>query len=121
MANLADITNTLRYLSVAAGIMAGLLILVKAAEAVLRLLARHHVTRTDLDLIGREAVVTSTIRPTRPGKIYCQNVSGEDCVADALSDRVIRRGEDVLITAIEETGLRVVLLSARPGGQGDKQ
>ena len=118
MNNLADITNTLQYIGITLTALAVALLLVRVLEMILRRLARHHVTSTDLDLIGRRAVTTATIRPTRPGKIYCRNAAGQDCIAGACSDHVIRRGQDVLISAVEGGCLRVVPMKTEPPAEG---
>lgn len=119
MNNLTEITNTLRIIGIALAALAVVLLVFRVMEIFLRRLARHHVTSTDLDLIGRQAVVMATIRPARPGKIRCQNASGQECIAEASSDHLVRRGEAVLITAIEGGCLRVVTLET-PAGAGDK-
>ena len=118
MNSLTEITSTLRIIGTALALLAIVLVILRASEVILRRLARHHVTSTDLDLIGRRATVVATIRPTRPGKIRCQNAAGQDCFAAASSDQLIRRGQEVLISAIESGCLRVVLLESSPGAGG---
>jgi len=118
MSNLTEITNTLRIIGTALAGLAIVLVILRILEVILRRLARHHVTSTDLDLIGRRAIVMATIRPARPGKIRCQNAAGQDCIAEASSDQLIRRGQEVLISAIESGCLRVVLLGTSTGAGG---
>lgn len=108
MNNLDDITTAIQFLGTTIAALVVLLLLFRLLELVLRRLARHHINSTDLDLIGRRAVVTSTIRPSRPGKITCRNTAGTDCVAAACSDHLVRRGQNVLVSAIEGDCLRVV-------------
>jgi membrane protein implicated in regulation of membrane protease activity len=107
MNNISEITTIFLSIGIAVLALTALLVLILTAERFLRRMARHHVTSTDLDLIGKQAVVTHTIRPNRPGRIYCQNEKNEDCIAEASSDRIIRRGSFVLVTALESGVLRV--------------
>lgn len=118
MNSLTEITSTLRIIGTALAGLAVVLVIIRVSEMILRRLARHHVTSTDLDLIGRRAIVMATIRPTRPGKIRCKNAAGQDCIAEASSDQLIRRGQEVLISAIESGCLRVVLIETSPGAGG---
>ena len=102
MFNLSQMTQILYMILVSVASLAGLLLIITIVERVLRRLARHHVTSTDLDHIGRKATVTQTIRPGRVGKVLCS-----DMIAEATADQVIRRGRDVLITAIDSGRFRV--------------
>ena len=72
----------------------------------LRRLVRRQVARTDLDLIGQEAVVVKTIRPKKPGQIRCQSPDGSK-TADAVSNETIRAGSRIMITASERGYFRV--------------
>ncbi|HAL73507.1 MAG TPA: hypothetical protein DCM45_00265 [Clostridiales bacterium] len=118
MNNLTEITNTFKIIGIALAALAAVLAILRVWEVIMRRLARHHVTSTDLDLIGRRAIVMATIRPKRPGKIRCQNAAGQECIAEASSDQLIRRGQEVLISAIESGCLRVVLLETSLGAGG---
>ena len=118
MSSLTDITMALQIFGISIVSLAGLLLLIRIFERILRRLALHHVTSTDLDLIGKRAVVTSTIRPTRPGKINCRDAAGAECVVEACSDHVIHRGRVVLITAVESGRLRVLPVPGEAAARG---
>lgn len=121
MPTLSQMTQIFYLLGIAAIILAGLLVVIAITEKILRRLAGSHISSTDLDSIGRKAVVTQTIRPGRPGKVHYQNASAQDIISEAVSDRVIRRGSKVLITAIDKSFFRVQLLPGESGEQSNRQ
>ncbi len=118
--SVTELTQIFQIIGHSMIILGVLLIGAIIAERILKRLARHHVASTDLDLIGKAAVVTHTIRPDRPGQIYYQNDDGEDYVAEAVSDQIIRRGEDVLIIANEAGQLRCLPRKPLPRKTRDK-
>lgn len=99
---MSEITFFLTLFSIGFAVLALLLLLIKVLLTILRRMARRHVSRTDLDLIGLRAVVTHTIKPRRPGKIRCLTAAGDPLVAAASSDNMIRSGTTVMITAISQ-------------------
>lgn len=105
--NLTEITAILQTLGIGIVVLAVLLLLIRILEIFMRRLAQRHVDNTDLDIIGRQAVVTATIRPRKPGKVSCKDHNGADLLAEASSDQVLRRGQKVLINAINGRQLRV--------------
>ncbi len=107
MNNLTDIAMILQNIGIGLAVLAVLIVLIRIAEAVLRHFARRHAANTDLDLIGRRAVVSHTIRPRKAGKIVCTDTDGVEIEAEATSDRSIKHGSPVVITAIDGGKLRV--------------
>jgi membrane protein implicated in regulation of membrane protease activity len=106
--NMAEITLIFQAIGLCIIALAVLLAVANSLVFILRRLARRHAANTDLDLIGRRAVVSHTIRPRKPGQILCQTGDGEAVTAEASSDCILRRGQDVLITSIEGGRLRVL-------------
>ncbi len=105
---MVETTFLLQWLVIAFAVLLVLLIMINLLLRMMRRLARHHVSRTDLDLIGIRATVTHTIRPRKPGKIRCQIKDEDSMVVEAMSDSAIRSGRQVLITAISQGKFRVV-------------
>lgn len=87
-----------------------LLLLLLGLLYVLRLFlqraARKNAVRTSLDLIGRRAVVVRTVRGRRPGRIRFEQ-NGRQIEGDAFSDDLVRRGQAVRITAINQGCFRI--------------
>jgi membrane protein implicated in regulation of membrane protease activity len=110
--NMAEITLIFQAIGLCIIALAILLVVINVLLVILRRLARRHAANTDLDLIGRRAVVSHTIRPSKPGKILCRTGGGEAVTAEASSDSIIRRGQVVLITSIEGGRLRVLQTEA---------
>lgn len=105
--NLTDITEILQTLAIGIAVLALLLLVIRILEIFMRRLAQRHVDNTDLDIIGRQAVVTATIRPRKPGKVSCHDQTGAEFLAEASSDQMLRRGQKVMINAINGHQLRV--------------
>lgn len=103
---MGEITFFLKFFGFGFAILVVLLSCLNLLIALLRRLVRRQVARTDLDLIGQEAVVVKTIRPKKPGQIRCQSPDGPK-TADAVSNETIRAGSRIMITASEHGYFRV--------------
>lgn len=101
-----EITYTLQFLGFLIAILLVLLVLLRILVRILRRMAMHRVSLTDQDLIGQEAVVTKTVRNSRPGNIACE-WQGDKRTGPAVSDQTIRPGQKVLITAADQGVYRV--------------
>ncbi len=108
MANptMGEITFFLKFFGITLSGMAGLLVLLSGLIHLMRRLVRHHVSESDLDLIGQEAVVIKSIRPKKSGQIRCSTAEGIK-EADAVGTELIKSGSRVLITAAEHNQFRV--------------
>lgn len=94
-------------MSRAIGLLMGLLLVVYGLTRWLSWLTRRTVHQTDLDLIGREATVTRSIRPHHIGRITCQD--GEQSrVFSASGAQQMPVGTVVLITAFDQGVARTI-------------
>lgn len=101
-----EVTYALQFLGILIVVLLVLLVLVRILVRILRRMAMHRVSLTDQDLIGQEAVVIKTVRSSRPGNIVCE-WQGDKLTGSAVSDRIIRPGQKVLITATDRGVYRV--------------
>ncbi|MEA4888074.1 MAG: NfeD family protein [Clostridiaceae bacterium] len=103
---MGEITFFLKFFGMTLSGMAGLLMLLSGLIYLMRRLVRHHVSESDLDLIGQEAVVIKSIRPKKSGQIRYSTAEGMK-EADAVGTELIKSGSRVLITATERHQFRV--------------
>jgi membrane-bound ClpP family serine protease len=110
--SLNGLITIMKWIALAILVLSALSILLKILVSIYQNAARRHVWQTDLDLIGKRARVTRTIRPWRPGQVCFREEAKEPVFAEAVCDKMIARGSPVLITAIREGRLRVLPVSS---------
>lgn len=89
-------------------LLAGLLLVLSVAIYYLGRLTHTKTTQTDLDLIGQQAKVTRAIKPPHAGKISGRH-NGKSFTLQATSSQLIKSGQIVLITALDQGVARTII------------
>lgn len=91
-------------------------IILYLTRIILQRAARQNAALTNLDLVGHKATVIKTVRGRHPGRIRFEH-DGQQIEGDAFSDDLVRRGQEVRITAVNKGCFRIRPLESNLSGE----